>query len=268
MGFPRQEYWSGLPFPNPGHLPHSSIEPVFPALQADCSPSKPPGLPQQKAKSRKVAALPCDHHLRWHRGGISHQNHYKGLTPWENGSQIKGLHVAYPKASPHKAMRLLGPPSLCVFSCSEDLPNQRITPTSPTLAGRFFINCATWATAAYRPTISECYMLLWNLQHRNPSKCLGFQVSDTPWLLRKLGERENQEMGESLPLAPPTYLDWILWNHHLWWLQNENSVRPPELTHSLSRKCSFKIKIKIFQIREKKRSAIPQDALFPGELSG
>ena len=35
MGFPRQEYWSGLPFPNPGDLPHSSIEPVFPALQAD-----------------------------------------------------------------------------------------------------------------------------------------------------------------------------------------------------------------------------------------
>lgn len=113
-------------------------------------------------------------------------------------------------------------------------------------------------------------MLLWNLQHKNPRKCLGFQVSDTSWLLRKLGERENQETGESLPLAPPTYLDWILWNHHLWWLQNENSVRPLELTHSLSRKCSSKIKIKIFQIREKKkkRSATSQDALFPGELSG
>lgn len=33
----------------------------------------------------------------------------------------------------------------------------------------------------------------------------------------------------------------------------ENSVRPLELTHSLSRKCSSKIKIKIFQIREKKK---------------
>ena len=102
----------------------------------------------------------------------------------------------------------------------------------------------------------------------NTGTLASVQVSDTPWPLRKLGERENQEMGESLPLAPPTYLDWILWNHHLWWLQNENSVRPPELTPSLSRKCSSKIKIKIFQIREKKRSAIPQDALFPGELSG
>ena len=28
MGFPRQEYWSGLPFPLPGHLPNPGIEPV------------------------------------------------------------------------------------------------------------------------------------------------------------------------------------------------------------------------------------------------
>ena len=35
MGFPRQEYWSGLPFPIPGDLPDSGTEPEFPALQAD-----------------------------------------------------------------------------------------------------------------------------------------------------------------------------------------------------------------------------------------
>ena len=29
MGFPRQEYWSGLPFPPPGDLPHPGIEPEF-----------------------------------------------------------------------------------------------------------------------------------------------------------------------------------------------------------------------------------------------
>ena len=28
MGFPRQEYWSGLPFPSPGHLPDPGIEPA------------------------------------------------------------------------------------------------------------------------------------------------------------------------------------------------------------------------------------------------
>ena len=35
MGFSRQEYWSGLPFPSPGHLPDAGIKPVslmFPAL--------------------------------------------------------------------------------------------------------------------------------------------------------------------------------------------------------------------------------------------
>ena len=35
MGFSRQEYWSGLPFPSPGDLPDSGIEPGSPTLQAD-----------------------------------------------------------------------------------------------------------------------------------------------------------------------------------------------------------------------------------------
>ena len=35
MGFPRQEYWSGLPFPSPGDLLDPGIEPASPALQAD-----------------------------------------------------------------------------------------------------------------------------------------------------------------------------------------------------------------------------------------
>ena len=34
-GFPRQEYWSGLPFPSPGDLPDPGIKPMSPALQAD-----------------------------------------------------------------------------------------------------------------------------------------------------------------------------------------------------------------------------------------
>ena len=32
MGFSRQEYWSGLPFPSPGDLPNSGMKPVSPAL--------------------------------------------------------------------------------------------------------------------------------------------------------------------------------------------------------------------------------------------
>ena len=43
MGFSRQEYWSGLPFPSPGNLPDPGIEPGSPALQADTLTSEPPG---------------------------------------------------------------------------------------------------------------------------------------------------------------------------------------------------------------------------------
>ena len=45
MGFSRQEYWSGLPFPSPGDLPDPGIEPRSPALQADALISEPPGKP-------------------------------------------------------------------------------------------------------------------------------------------------------------------------------------------------------------------------------
>ena len=43
MGFSRQEYWSGLPFPSPGHLPNPRIKPGSPALQPESLPSEPPG---------------------------------------------------------------------------------------------------------------------------------------------------------------------------------------------------------------------------------
>ena len=45
--FSRKEYWSGVPFRSPGDLPGPGIEPWSPALQADTSPSEPPGLPYQ-----------------------------------------------------------------------------------------------------------------------------------------------------------------------------------------------------------------------------
>ena len=45
MGFPRQEHWSGLPFPPPGHLSDPGIEPRPPTLQADSLPAEPPGKP-------------------------------------------------------------------------------------------------------------------------------------------------------------------------------------------------------------------------------
>ena len=46
LGFSRQEYWSGLPFPSPGDLPDLGIEPTFPvsaALQVDSLPTEASG---------------------------------------------------------------------------------------------------------------------------------------------------------------------------------------------------------------------------------
>ena len=38
MGFPRQEYWSALPFPSPGDVPVPGVKPVSPALAGDVLP--------------------------------------------------------------------------------------------------------------------------------------------------------------------------------------------------------------------------------------
>ena len=58
-GISRQEYWSGLPFPSPGDLPHPGIEPRSPALQADALPSEPPGKPKKEKGEINFS------HLNW-----------------------------------------------------------------------------------------------------------------------------------------------------------------------------------------------------------
>ena len=45
MGFPRQKYWSTLPFPTPGDLPNVGIEPVSSALAGRLFTISPPGKP-------------------------------------------------------------------------------------------------------------------------------------------------------------------------------------------------------------------------------
>ena len=42
-GFPRQESWSGLPFPSPGDLPNQGIEPTSPALAGRFFTAETPG---------------------------------------------------------------------------------------------------------------------------------------------------------------------------------------------------------------------------------
>ena len=79
MGFSRQEYCSGLPFPSPGHIPDPGIEPRSPALQADSS-----ALPCLWSDSHQTAAIPYGeaflgaHHSEW-------------VQP--NGCQIAGIRL-------------------------------------------------------------------------------------------------------------------------------------------------------------------------------
>ena len=53
MEFSRPEYWRGLPFPSPGHVPKPGIEPRSPTLQVASLPSEPPGKP----KNTRVGSL-------------------------------------------------------------------------------------------------------------------------------------------------------------------------------------------------------------------
>jgi len=45
VGFPRQEYWSGLSFPSPGDLLDQGIDPMSPALAGGFFPTEPPEKP-------------------------------------------------------------------------------------------------------------------------------------------------------------------------------------------------------------------------------
>ena len=72
MGFSRQEYWSGLPFPSPGDLPNPGIEPRSSAFQADALTSEPPGKPiEMQMPSSKLARQIQQYIKRFH-------------TPWSN----------------------------------------------------------------------------------------------------------------------------------------------------------------------------------------
>ena len=52
MGFPRQDYLSGLPFPSPGDLPNPGIEPTSPALADGFFTTEPPGKPRTYIRHR------------------------------------------------------------------------------------------------------------------------------------------------------------------------------------------------------------------------
>ena len=76
-GFPRQEYWSGLPFPSPGDLPHPGIEPRTPALRTDSLLSEPQGLEPIRTQEKDVIQST---HLSISLDLLGHQEAHWGAT--------------------------------------------------------------------------------------------------------------------------------------------------------------------------------------------
>ena len=64
MGYSRQEYWSGLPFPSPGDLPYPGIKLGSPALQADSLLSEPPTRHEELRTPAGHRASPLPGHKR------------------------------------------------------------------------------------------------------------------------------------------------------------------------------------------------------------
>ena len=60
MGFSRQEFWSGLPFPSPGGLPNLGIEPRSPALARGLFTTEPPGKLICKLGGEENSSLPLE----------------------------------------------------------------------------------------------------------------------------------------------------------------------------------------------------------------
>ena len=81
MGFSRQEYWSGLPFPSPGDLPDPEIKPRSPALAGGFFPAEPPGR------------LNCSICIFWYQihftfpQYLTKQNNHLLLSTFSNNSQ-------------------------------------------------------------------------------------------------------------------------------------------------------------------------------------
>ena len=80
MGFSRQEYWSGLPFPSPGDLPDPGIESRSPALQADALTFEPPNLLYLNLTPR--------HHLKG-KENITRENIWEVMKViWAHGKNL------------------------------------------------------------------------------------------------------------------------------------------------------------------------------------
>ena len=72
MGFPRQEYWSELPFPPPGDLPNPGVEPASPVLADRFFSTAPPGKPLHYSKTYLSPSLFLLRVVKFWKTGTGH----------------------------------------------------------------------------------------------------------------------------------------------------------------------------------------------------
>ena len=100
MEFYRQEYWSGLPFPSPGDLPDTGIEPRSPTLQADSLPSKPPGKPKRRKWPLTPVFLPRKCHGQRSLVGYRPWGHKRLQHDLVTKQQQHSFHPHFPRLHP------------------------------------------------------------------------------------------------------------------------------------------------------------------------
>ena len=108
MGFSRQEYWSGLPYPSPGDLPNPGIEPSSPMSPALHFTTEPLGKPKLKARPHNYFdfLLPL-------RGFIK-----QSLMGVLNSFPYSSRPLTVPRKALRKTLLLLGLKGLWLLWCS------------------------------------------------------------------------------------------------------------------------------------------------------
>ena len=102
MRFPRQEYWSGSPFPSPQYLPKIGIKPMFPVLQVNSLPLSPQRSCYEilihREKSKKIWSwtLSTNKWVQWFVGQIIYEFYNRNLENPPNILKLSDIHVNNP----------------------------------------------------------------------------------------------------------------------------------------------------------------------------
>ena len=111
MGFPRQEYWSGLPLPSPGDLPDWGIEPASPALAGRLFCTATPGKLLFWGSRVKISAAFTDDFVvpGFFRQGFlpSMERHKRGLVETASRFLLGFYQLSHLKGSPTQMYNIL-----------------------------------------------------------------------------------------------------------------------------------------------------------------